>query len=256
MLIKISFAALALAVATLAQAAVPVYGYTVKQTFPHDPQAFTEGLFYQDGVMYESTGLNGRSSIRKVELETGKVLQSREIPSTYFGEGIAPFGKRLISLTWQNQVGFIFDLETLQPQSRFGYEGEGWALTSDGERLYMSDGTPYIRVLDPETLKVTRRIRVTADGTPVTQINELEWVEGQIYANIWQTDRIARIDPFSGRVLGWIDLTGLDKLSGVGPGTDNVLNGIAYDKAKKRLFVTGKMWPKLFHIELKQQAGR
>ncbi|AXA92428.1 glutaminyl-peptide cyclotransferase [Massilia sp. YMA4] len=256
MLIKTSFAALALAIATLAQAAVPVYGYTVKQTFPHDPQAFTEGLFYQDGVMYESTGLNGRSSIRKVELETGKVVLSREIPSMYFGEGIAPFGKRLISLTWQNQVGFIFDLETLQPQSRFGYEGEGWALTSDGERLYMSDGTAYIRVLDPETLKVTRRIRVTADGAPVTQINELEWVEGQIYANIWQTDRIARIDPFSGRVLGWIDLTGLDKLSGVAPGTDNVLNGIAYDKAKKRLFVTGKMWPKLFHIELKQPAGR
>lgn len=252
MLIKSLSATALVAVITLAQAAVPTYGYVVKKTFPHDPQAFTEGLFYQDGVLFESTGLNGRSSIRKVELETGKVLMNRDLPSSVFGEGIAPFGKRLFSLTWTNQVGFVFDLETLQPQGRFGYEGEGWALTTDGERLYMSDGTPHIRVLDPATLKVTRRIRVTADGVPVTQINELEWVEGQIYANIWQTDRIARIDPFSGQVRGWIDLKGLDKLSGVEPGSDNVLNGIAYDSARKRLFVTGKMWPKLFEIELKK----
>lgn len=254
MLIKPTLAAILLACTAFAQAAVPVHGYTVKRSYPHDPQAFTEGLFYHGGILYESTGLNGHSSIRKVDLETGKVLQNRDIPADYFGEGIAPFGDRLISLTWTNQVGFVFDLETLAPQGRFGYQGEGWALTSDGERLYMSDGTAHIRVLDPATMKVTRRIRVTADGVPVTQINELEWVEGQIYANIWQTDRIARIDPFSGQVRGWIDLKGLDKLSGVEPGTDNVLNGIAYDSGRKRLFVTGKRWPKLFEIDVKPAA--
>ncbi|QGZ41184.1 glutamine cyclotransferase [Pseudoduganella flava] len=252
MLIKTAIATLALA-ASAAQGAVPVYGYVVKHTYPHDPGAFTQGLFYQDGLLYESTGLNGRSSVRKVELETGKVLLNRAIPAAYFGEGIAPAGNRIVSLTWTNQIGFIFDMETLQPQGIFPYQGEGWALTSDGTRLYMSDGSAYLRVLDPNTMRVLRRIHVTADAQPVTQLNELEWVEGEIYANVWQTDRIARIDPFSGRVLGWIDLTGLDKLAGIERGSDNVPNGIAYDSAKKRLFVTGKLWPKLFEIELKKR---
>jgi glutamine cyclotransferase len=251
--IKTLFASLTLACCALAQAAVPVYGYTVKATYPHDPQAFTEGLFYQDGVLYESTGLNGQSSIRKVALETGKVLQQRDIPSQYFGEGIAPVGKKIVSLTWNSQVGFVFDIDTFQPTGTFQYQGEGWALTTDGKRLYMSDGTQYIRVLDPDTLQVTRRIRVSADGVNVTQINELEWVEGEILANIWQTDRVARIDPFSGQVRGWIDLKGLDRLAGAAQNTDNVANGIAYDAAKKRLFVTGKRWPKLFEIELKKK---
>jgi glutamine cyclotransferase len=248
--IKTLLASLALACCGLAQAAVPVYGYAVKATYPHDPQAFTEGLFYQDGVLYESTGLNGQSSIRKVELETGKVLLQRDIPSQYFGEGIAPVGKKIVSLTWNSQLGFVFDIDTFQPAGTFQYQGEGWALTTDGKRLYMSDGTQYIRVLDPDTLQVTRRIRVSADGVNVTQINELEWVDGEIFANIWQTDRVARIDPFSGQVRGWIDLKGLDRLAGAAQNSDNVANGIAYDAAKKRLFVTGKRWPKLFEITL------
>jgi glutamine cyclotransferase len=181
------------------------------------------------------------------------VLQKRDIPAQYFGEGIAAVGNVIIGLTWTNQTGLIFDIDTLQLQQTFSYPGEGWALTTDGERIYMSDGTPYIRVLDPKTLRQVRRIHVTADGEPVTQINELEWVEGQIYANIWQTDKIARIDPLTGRVVGWIDLTGLSAQAAVAPGSDNVLNGIAYDAAQRRLFVTGKNWPKLFEIELKKK---
>lgn len=238
---------------SVAGAAVPVYGYEVKHSYPHDPQAFTQGLLFRNGVLYESTGLNGRSSVRKVALETGKVLLKTDIPQQYFGEGITAVGNLIIGLTWTSQTGFVFDSETLQLKQTFSYPGEGWALATDGERIYMSDGTAYIRVLDPKTMQQTRRIRVTADGEPVTQINELEWVEGQIYANIWQTDRIARIDPFSGRVVGWIDLAGLAAKAGIASGSDNVLNGIAYDSAKRRLFVTGKLWPKLFEIELKKK---
>lgn len=250
---KTLLASFFLACCPLAQAAIPVYGYAVKATYPHDPQAFTQGLFYQDGVLYESTGLNGQSSIRKVALETGKVLQQRDIPAQYFGEGIAPVGRKIVSLTWSSQLGFVFDLDTFEPTGTFRYQGEGWALTTDGQRLYMSDGTQYIRVLDPDTLQVTRRIRVSADGVNVTQLNELEWVDGEIFANIWQTDRIARIDPFTGHVRGWIDLKGLDRLAGTAQGSDNVANGIAWDSTKKRLFVTGKRWPKLFEIELKKR---
>ena len=252
-------AALALALLgsapALARAAVPVYGYEVKRSFPHDPQAFTQGLLFRDGILYESTGLNGRSSVRKVALETGKVLLKTDIPQQFFGEGITAVGNVIIGLTWTSQTGFVFDSETLQLKQTFSYPGEGWALATDGERIYMSDGTANIRVLDPKTMQQIRRIRVTADGEPVTQINELEWVEGQIYANIWQTDKIARIDPFSGRVVGWIDLTGLAAKAGIEPGGDNVLNGIAYDSARRRLFVTGKLWPKLFEITLKP-AGK
>jgi glutamine cyclotransferase len=240
-------------VPVMAGAAVPVYGYEVKHSYPHDPQAFTQGLLFRNGMLYESTGLNGRSSVRKVALETGKVLLKTDIPQQYFGEGITAVGNLIIGLTWTSQTGFVFDSETLQLKQTFSYPGEGWALATDGERIYMSDGTAYIRVLDPKTMQQTRRIRVTAEGEPVTQINELEWVEGQIYANIWQTDKIARIDPFSGRVVGWIDLTGLAAKAGIESGSDNVLNGIAYDSAKRRLFVTGKLWPKLFEIELKKK---
>lgn len=239
------------ALSAVVQAAVPVYGYDIKRSFPHDAQAFTQGLLFRDGILYESTGLNGRSSVRKVALETGKVLLKTDIPQQFFGEGITAIGNVIIGLTWTSQTGFVFDSETLQLKQTFSYPGEGWALATDGERIYMSDGTATIRVLDPKTMQQIRRIRVTADGEPVTQINELEWVEGQIYANIWQTDKIARIDPFSGRVVGWIDLTGLAAKAGIEPGGDNVLNGIAYDSAKRRLFVTGKLWPKLFEIELK-----
>jgi glutaminyl-peptide cyclotransferase len=244
---------LAAVMAAHAHSAVPVYGYTVKKAYPHDAGAFTQGLFFQDGYLYESTGLNGRSSVRRVELESGKVLQKRDIPQQYFGEGIAPMGGDIVALTWTTQTGFIFDAKTFALKQTFNYPGEGWALTTDGERLYMSDGTPYIRVLDGKTLGQTRRIRVTVDGAPVDQINELEWVEGEIYANIWQTDRIARIDPFSGRVVGWIDLSGLAAQAGIVPGADNVLNGIAYDSKAHRLFVTGKLWPKVFEIDVKKK---
>ncbi|WP_338770702.1 glutaminyl-peptide cyclotransferase [Massilia sp. METH4] len=252
MLTRTFVATLALAFSAVVQAAVPVYGYTVKNTYPHDANAFTQGLFWRGDVLYESTGQYGASSIRKVDLETGDVLQKRDLPANVFGEGIAPSGNRIVSLTWTNGGGFVFDIDTFEPLGSWRYQGQGWGLTSDGNRLYMSDGSAYVRVLDPQSMRVLRRIHVTADGVPVTQLNELEWVDGEIFANVWQTDRIARIDAFSGQVRGWIDLAGLDRLAGVTPGADNVLNGVAWDAEHKRLFVTGKRWPKLFEIELKR----
>lgn len=239
------------AAAQLAAAAVPVQGFTIKATYPHDPQAFTQGLFYKDGFLWESTGQYGASSVRKVELATGKVLQKRELPEKVFGEGIAPHGDNIVGITWMNQAGYVMDPGSLSIKGTFNYMGEGWGLTSDGERLYMSDGTQEIRVLDPKSFSEQRRIKVTVEGQPLLKINELEWVEGQIYANVWQSDRIARIDPFSGKVLGWIDLSGLAATAKAGKDVDNVLNGIAYDAKARRLFVTGKRWPKLFEIELR-----
>ncbi|GGX96727.1 glutaminyl-peptide cyclotransferase [Pseudoduganella dura] len=255
MLNRTFFATLALACCALAEAAVPVYGYSVRNTYPHDAGAFTQGLFYRGDVLYESTGQYGASTLRKVDIETGEVLQKRDLPANVFGEGIAPAGERIVSLTWTNGVGFIFDIDSFEQLGSFAYQGQGWGLTSDGKRLYMSDGTEFIRVLDPQTMRVTRRIRVTVEGVPVTRLNELEWVDGEIYANVWQTDRIARIDPFAGQVRGWIDLKGLDELADVAPGSDNVLNGIAWDADHKRLFVTGKRWPKLFEITLKKKLS-
>jgi glutamine cyclotransferase len=240
-----------LCLASIAGAAVPVQGYAVKHSYPHDAQAFTQGLYFRDGFLYESTGQYGSSSVRKVEIATGKVLQKRDLPEQVFGEGIAQVGNDILALTWMNQGGFVLDAATFQAKATFRYQGEGWGLTTDGERAYMSDGSPYIRVLDPATMQEQRRIHVTADGKPVPKLNELEWVDGIIYANVWQTDRIARIDPLTGRVIGWIDLAGLSAKAGVAPDSDNVLNGIAYDSKQKRLFVTGKRWPRLFEIELR-----
>ena len=232
-------------------AAIPSYGFTVKKTYPHDGQAFTQGLFYKDGFLYESTGLNGTSSLRKVELESGKVVQKTNFPQEYFAEGIAEFNGNIISLTWTSNTGFIFDGATFKLKQTFRYPGEGWGLTSDAQNLYMSDGTPFIRVLDPKTMLEVRRIPVKADGKPISNLNELEWVDGEIFANVWGTDKIARIDPFSGTVIGWIDLTGLLEWKNRGTTSpDAVLNGIAYDQKQHRLFVTGKLWPKLFEIEL------
>ena len=239
-----------LAPVTAADAAVPVYGYQVVHAYPHDPGAFTEGLLFHDGFLYESTGLNGHSTVRKVKLETGEVVQSTALPDDVFGEGISDWGGQVIGLTWQSHVGFVLDLASFKFVRQFSYPGEGWGLTHDDHALVMSDGTPDLRFLDPATLKETRRLRVTADGRPLQQINELEWIDGEIWANVWQTDRVARIDMKSGKVVGWIDLAGLlsvkDRLSG----TPDVLNGIAWDAAGKRLFVTGKYWPKLFEIRL------
>lgn len=232
-------------------AAIPVYGFTVKNTYPHDQQAFTQGLFFKDGYLYESTGLNGRSTIRKVELATGKVLQKRDISVVYFGEGITEIGGNIIGLTWQSHIGFVFDRTSFKLKRQFQYDGEGWGLASDQQHVYMSDGTSFIRVLNP-ALKEVKRFQVTADGVPVDRLNELEWVEGELFANIWGSDLIARINPESGLVIGWIDLRALlaPNLRG-NASPDAVLNGIAYDKKLRRLFVTGKLWPKLFEIELK-----
>ncbi|HEY1127842.1 MAG TPA: glutaminyl-peptide cyclotransferase [Roseateles sp.] len=230
-----------------AWAAPPVQGYKVVNSYPHDPDAFTQGLFFHDGFLYESTGLRGRSSIRKVDLATGRVLQAVELPGEFFGEGITMWGDRLIGITWQEQTAFVLDLKTFKLWRKFNYAGEGWGITHDGRELIMSDGTAELRFLDPLTFKELRRVRVTASGRPVDLLNELEWVDGEVYANVWQTDRIARINPKTGQVTGWIDLTGLLPQRS---GADDVLNGIAYDAKARRLFVTGKLWPKLFEIQL------
>lgn len=240
------------ACAPVSQAGVPEYTYQVVHSYPHDRTAFTEGLFYLDGFLYESTGIEGASTVRKVRLETGEVVQRHDLPSAYFGEGIIHWKDRLIQLTYKTEVGFVYNLSTFATERRFEYPGEGWAMTQDGKNIFMSDGTAQIRIWDPESLQELRRITVTDQGQPVPNVNELEWVKGEIYANIWETDRIARIDPATGRVVGWIDLAGLlnpnERIAGP-EGTD-VLNGIAYDAKGNRLFVTGKRWPKLFEIRL------
>jgi len=234
---------------TGAAAEVPVQGYEIVRTYPHDTQAFTEGLVYRDGQLLESTG-RFPSDIRIVRLEDGVVLKKRQLDTAFFGEGIVDVGDRIVSLTWRNRLGFVWNGQDLSPVSAFSYQGEGWALTRDDHRLIMSDGTPELRFLDPVTLTETGRLLVTADGVPVEQLNELEWVDGQIYANIWQTDRIARIDPATGHVVAWIDLTGLFPVSERVDPLDDVANGIAWDADGKRLFVTGKNWPHLFEIRL------
>jgi glutamine cyclotransferase len=244
-----ALAALGLAVAP-AKAAVPVYGYTVVKTYHHDPAAFTEGLFYLNGALYESTGLEGHSWIRKVDLATGKVLQQRAIDPKYFGEGIVAWKGKLVELTWQSQIGFTYDLTTFKPRASFHYVGEGWALTHDDTRLIMSDGTAQLRFLDPVTLAETGRLAITLNDRPLAMINELEWVKGEVLANVWQTNFIARIDPKTGKVTGVIDLSKLVGEEYAKSPKIDVLNGIAYDAAHDRLFVTGKLWPDLYEIKL------
>lgn len=236
-------------------AAIPVYEFDVVHVYPHDTTAFTEGLFYANGFLYESTGLENHSSIRKVRIETGAVVQKVDIPAQYFGEGIVNWGKHLISLTWKSQVGFVFDLASFKLQRQFQYPGEGWALTQDGRQLIMSDGTSELRFLNPTTLKETNRIEVTLDGKPLRNVNELEWVKGEIYANVWETNWILRIDPRNGHVVGLINMAGLLGSADRVAGPDSVLNGIAYDAAGDRLFVTGKNWPKLFEIRLRKSRA-
>jgi glutamine cyclotransferase len=255
-LILALMAALACAGVARAATAAPQYGYRVVHAYPHDTGAFTEGLFYLDGYLYESTGLEQHSTLRKVDLETGQVVQQISIAPQYFGEGIVAWGHKLIELTWRSHVGFVYDLATFQRLGEFHYPGEGWALTQDGRRLIMSDGTAQLRFLDPATLKETGRLKVTDNGRPIDNLNELEWVKGEVYANIWQTDRIARIDPKTGHVLGWIDLSGILPAAERTPGVTDVLNGIAYDARRDRLFVTGKMWPKLYEITLVKTGAR
>ncbi len=229
-------------------AGVPVYGYQVVRTYPHDPKAFTQGLVYHDGFLYEGTGLNGQSTIRKVRLENGEVLQVKTIEPQYFGEGIVVWGNRLAQLTWQGGVGFLYDRTSFARTGTFTYRGEGWGLTYDGSRIIMSDGTPTLRLLDPATMREVGRLAVRDGRQEVDDLNELEFVKGEIFANVWQTDRLARISPKTGIVTGWVDLAGL--LDPRDAAQVDVLNGIAYDVAGDRLFVTGKLWPKIFEIRI------
>ena len=224
--------------------------YQVIHTYPHDSNAFTQGLIFLDGRLYESTGLNGKSSLRMVDLATGQVLQKYDLPAEYFGEGLTAWGSSLIQLTWQAHKALVYDRFSFSLQRTFEYAGEGWGLTHDKTRLILSDGTPYLRFFDPHTFKQIKRLRVIDEsGHPVEKLNELEYVKGEIYANIWQTDEIVRISPRSGKILGRIDLSGIiDKRELDSP--DAVLNGIAYDPTGDRLFITGKLWPKLFEIKL------
>jgi glutamine cyclotransferase len=236
-------------------AATPVHGYDVVREYPHDPAAFTQGLVYRDGYLFESTGLHGQSSLRKVELETGRVLQRRDVAREYFAEGLVDWGERLLQLTYTSNLGFVYDLDTFEPRATFRYEGQGWGLTHDGRRLIMSDGQPHLRFLDPDTFAEEGRIEVRDGDRLVHNLNELEMVRGQLYANIWFEDRIAIIDPITGRVTGWIDLAGLSARLQPPPvdpnGAGAVLNGIAYDPAGDRLFVTGKLWSRLFEIRVR-----
>lgn len=238
-----------------APARVERFSYEVINKYPHDPRAYTQGLVYQQGIFYESAGLYGESSLRRVELATGRVLQKVDVPGQYFAEGLALFNGRLFQLTWQEKKTFVYDANSFSQLATFNYTGEGWGLTHDGRSLIMSDGTSRIRFLDPGNFTEQRSIEVNEGGYPINQLNELEYVKGQILANIYQTDRIARIDPQTGRVTAWINLTGLLTPEDRGDRQVDVLNGIAYDEAGDRLFVTGKWWPKLYEIKLVQRRN-
>ena len=230
------------------------YTFHVVKQYPHDRDAFTQGLEFHDGILWESTGMNGRSSVRKVRLDDGRVLQKISVAQEHFGEGITVINGEIIELTWKSQVGFVYNAADLKTKRVFGYRGEGWGLTNNGREIFMSDGTDEIRVWDPKTLTEKRRIKVHDGTTPIKELNEIEWVEGEIFANVWQTDRIARISPLTGKVTGWIDLSGI--LSPILRGSADVLNGIAYDSQAKRLFVTGKLWPALFEIQLVKKNSK
>lgn len=230
------------------------YSYVMVAVFPHDEAAFTQGLVYENGVFFEGTGLYGESSLRRVIPETGIVAQQTDLAKQYFGEGIAVIGDRIIQLTWREHVAFVYNKDTFERIGQFNYTGEGWGLAYDGARLIMSDGTPKLRFLDPITYQETGTIQVRDGGQSITRLNELEFIDGEVYANIWQTDLIARIDPATGSVTGWINLAGLLEAAGASRAPD-VLNGIAYDAAADRLFVTGKKWPYLFEIDLVESAS-
>lgn len=237
---------------TASATATPTFGYRVLATYPHDPGAFTQGLVYLDGTLYEGTGSAGvgPSSLRRVELATGAVQARHDLDFEHFGEGIAVVGDRIIQLTWQSQLAFVYDRATFRQLGTLRYPGEGWGLAYDGRRLIMSDGTDRLRFLDPDTFVEAGSVLVRDGGRPIDQLNELEYIDGQVYANVWKTDRIVRIDPATGQVTAVIDLSGLLPAADRESFQVDVLNGIAYDAAGDRLFVTGKLWPKLFEIEL------
>lgn len=228
---------------------IPTYGFKVVKEYPHDRDAYTQGLLFHDGFLYESTGKEGQSTVRKVELATGKVLDSTRLHRDYFGEGLALVGDELFQLTWKNQVVLVYDRATLREKRRLRYEGEAWGLTFDGKRLVLSDGSDTLSFLDPKTLKVEATVPVRLDGAALDELNELEYIDGEVWSNVFYRDVIARINPKSGAVVGCIDLTKLWPAKHR-PDRDNVLNGIAHDAKGKRLFVTGKNWPKLYEIEI------
>jgi len=234
---------------TAAPTAIRVEVTQIVKRYPHDPRAFTEGLFIDRGELFESTGELGRSSVRQVDLASGKVLRSAQIPPPQFGEGIVPWQGQILSLTWRDKVGYRWNRKTLKKLGSFTYQGEGWSLTSNGRELVMSDGTDTLRFIDPVKFTVKRTLKVTVQGKPLRMINELEWVDGQVYANIWQTDFAVKIDPVSGKVVGLIDLSALHQAAGT-YGQDQVANGIAWDAKARKLYFTGKEWPALFEVKL------
>jgi glutamine cyclotransferase len=234
--------------ASLLTAATPEYGYKVIHVYPHDPRSFTEGLEYRAGYLYESTGREGQSWLRKIQLETGAVVQQINLAPQYFGEGITVIDQKIVQLTYKTKIGFVYDQGTFARRSTFAYPGEGWSLTNDGRQIFMDDGTSEIRIWDAVTLRELKRIKVHDGTKAIENVNEMEYVGGEIYANIWMSDRVARISPVDGRVLGWVDLSGL--LTEAEREQTDVLNGIAYDALGGRLFVTGKLWPKLFEIQI------
>ena len=248
----------------------PVYTYDIVKTYPHDPNAFTEGLYYKDGFLYESTGendlsksQNDQSSLRKVELDTGKVVQRWNLPPKDFGEGISELNGKIYQLTWQLEMGRVFDPNDFKLLQEFNYQGEGWGMTTDGTNLILDQGTPVLKWMDPNTFATVKTLPVTReDGQPQKQINELELIKGELWANIWHSEDpeilgknnyIARIDPNTGRIIGWIDLGGISP-DDVSRNPENTLNGIAYDAANDRIFVTGKRWKNLFEIKVKPKA--
>jgi glutaminyl-peptide cyclotransferase len=245
--------ALCLLVASAASAQTK-YTYRVVHAYPHDSNAFSQGLIYLNGHLYESTGIKGRSSLREEDLESGRILKYQAIPSRYFGEGLTNWGNTLVQLTWQAHTALVYDLNTFRFLRSYQYPYEGWGLTQDGKNLILSDGSSKLYFLDPTTFHEVRRITVTDHGSPVDQLNELEYIHGEIYANIWHQNRIARIAPATGNIVGWIDLTGLLPPGSV-TDSEAVLNGIAYDSARDRLFVTGKLWPKIFEIKLVSEGA-
>ena len=229
----------------------PKYGYTVVKSYPHDSKAYTQGLEYNGGVLFEGTGLKGQSAVRKVELETGKVLQEVKIHPQYIGEGITIAAGKLFQVTWKDRAGFVYDPKTLNLVRNFTYFGEGWGLTHDTAGLIMSDGTSTLRFMEVTRLQERRKLKVMDAGVPIANLNELEWIRGEIWANVWQTDYIVRISPKDGHVVGWVDLKGLLSAPYKAGGADAVLNGIAYDGAADRIFVTGKLWPRVYEIKIK-----
>ena len=236
------------------EAPVPVWTYEILNAYPHDPSAYTQGLVYWDGALFESTGLYGQSSLRRVDLTTGKILKEAPVSADYFAEGITILKGRIYQLTWVERQGFIYEPGGFFVVGKFNYEGEGWGLTNDGRSLIMSDGTSQIRFINPDSFMTERTISVSLEGRRVSNVNELEYIKGEIFSNVWQTDTILRINPETGRVTGLIDLTGLLSANRADPGND-VLNGIAYDEKGDRIFVTGKRWPRLFHIRLKKKRS-